>query len=165
MELSLGQHLLRRRPDPVLPFLDLQYLYGLARAGHLGEARARLQALHHHAEQATGPLRPAWQQVAVHAAEALLAHAEGQYERSAQGLGQALPRLSEIGGSHAQRDLFAQIHLDALRQSGQWVGAQNLLQPLCNQQPESRRLAALARQLYRDLGLAELGASGGAEPG
>jgi len=160
--LDVGQHLLRRRPDHVLPFLDLQYLYGLARAGHRGEARARLQALHHHAELATGPLRPAWQQVAVHAADALLAHAEGHFARSAQAMGQALPRLSEIGGSHAQRDLFAQIHLDALRQSGQWVGAQNLLQPLCNQQPESRRLAALARQLYQDLGLAEVGASVGA---
>ena len=162
---DLGQHLLQRRPDHVLPFLDLQYLYGLARAGHGDEAQARLQALRRHAEQATGPLRPAWQQVAVPAAEALLAHAEGQYAHSAQRLGQALPRLSEIGGSHAQRDLFAQIHLDALRQSGQWVGAQNLLQPLCNQQPESCRLAAMATQLYKDLGLAEVVAQTGAAPG
>ena len=162
---DLGQHLLHRASDHVLPFLDLQYLYGLARAGHLPEARQRLQALRCHAEQATGPLRPAWQEVAVPAAEALLAHAEGQYECSAQGLGQALPRLVEIGGSHAQRDLFAQIHLDALRRSGHWVGAQNLLQPLCNQQPESRRLAAQARSLYEDLGLAAVNAQTNAMTG
>ena len=35
-----------------------------------------------------------------------------------RGPGQALPRLVEIGGSHAQRDLFAQVHRDALARSG-----------------------------------------------
>ena len=60
----------------------------------------------------------------------------------------------EIGGSHAQRDLFAQVHLDALVRSGQLAGAQNLLQPQVRAQPESRRLRRQGAQLYAALGLA-----------
>ena len=60
----------------------------------------------------------------------------------------------ETGGSHAQRDLFEQIHLDALVRSGQWVGAQNLLQQRANAQPESRRLARQADDLLQRLRLA-----------
>ncbi len=67
--------------------------------------------------------------------------------------GGALPVLVEIGGSHAQRDLFAQWHLDALQRSGQAAEALHLLQPQCNAQPESRRLARQARGLYSALGL------------
>ena len=65
----------------------------------------------------------------------------------------ALPRLVEIGGSHAQRDLFHQIWLDALQRNGQWAAVQNLLQPLCNAQPQSARLARQARRVNQALGL------------
>jgi hypothetical protein len=51
------------------------------------------------------------------------------------GLEAALPRLVAIGGSHAQRDLFAQIHIDALRRSGELRGAQHLLRQAANSQP------------------------------
>jgi hypothetical protein len=61
--------------------------------------------------------------------------------------------MLEVGGSHAQRDLFEQIYLDALVRSGQWVGAQNLLQQRANTQPESRRLARQAGDLLSRLGL------------
>ncbi len=57
---------------------------------------------------------------------------------AAQKLGAVLPRLVEIGGSDAQRDLFHQIWLHALQRNGQWATVQNLLQPLCNAQPQIR---------------------------
>ena len=44
------------------------------------------------------------------------------------GLRTALPRLAEIGGSHAQRDLFDQIVLDALIRSEQLCEAQQMLE-------------------------------------
>ena len=65
----------------------------------------------------------------------------------------ALPRLVEIGGSHAQRDLFHQIWLDALQRNGQWATVQNLLQPLVNAQPESVRLVRQAQAVNQTLGL------------
>ena len=82
-----------------------------------------------------------------------LAHALGDWAGAVEHLGQALPRLAEIGGSHAQRDLFAQVHLDALLRSGQWSGAQDILQRQVRAQPESLRLKRQAARLYSALGL------------
>ena len=102
----------------MLPFLDLQYLYGLARAGREQEARALLASMERHATQLPADSAPAWQRVCLPAARGLLAHAAGDWSAAVDGLGQALPRMMEIGGSHAQRDLFTRIHRDAVRRSG-----------------------------------------------
>jgi hypothetical protein len=134
----------------------MQYLYGLARAGREQEARAWLASIERHAMQLPPDTAPAWQRVCVPASQGLLAHALGDWQGAVDGLGQALPRLVEIGGSHAQRDLFAQVHLDALLRSGHLSGAQNLLQPLVRQQPESLRLKRQATKLYASLGLSDV---------
>jgi hypothetical protein len=148
---DVANHLTKRGVDLVLPFLDLQYLYGLARAGR-PQADTLLAHIEAHAVQ---PQTAAvWRDVALPAARGLLAHARGDHAQAVRQLGSALPRMLEVGGSHAQRDLFEQIHLDALVRSGQWVGAQNLLQQRANAQPESQRLARQARELQQRLGLA-----------
>ncbi|MDB5911441.1 MAG: hypothetical protein JWP22_116 [Ramlibacter sp.] len=151
---DVGDHLAQREHDHVLPFLDLQYLYGLARAGRAAQARALLAAIERHAAQRTGEQATVWQRVCVPAARGLLAHADGDWGTAVEALGHALPRLLEIGGSHAQRDLFTQVHFDALVRSGHHAAAQNILQVQVRQQPESRRLQRQARQLYSALGLA-----------
>ena len=87
-----------------------------------------------------------------------LAHARGDWPQAVAGLEAALPRLVAIGGSHAQRDLFAQIHIDALRRSGELRGAQHLLRQAANSQIESQRLARLARAVEDQLGLPGAGA-------
>ena len=150
---DVGSYLATRTADHVLPFLDLQYLYGLARAGR-GEADVLMRNIEAHAAAAAPDTRDAWQRVGLSASRGLLAHARGDWWRAADELGQALPRLVDIGGSHAQRDLFAQVHLDALVRSGQLGGAQHLLQQAVNSQPESRRLRRQAAQVYAALGLA-----------
>lgn len=153
---DLGGWLARRGRDHVLPFLDLHYLYGLARAGRGDAARALLVGIESHAARAPAHDAAMWQRVCVPAAHGLLAHAQGEWKTAVDALGQALPRLVEIGGSHAQRDLFAQLHLDALLRAGHLAGAQNLLQPQCNAQPESKRLKRQAARLYAALGLPSL---------
>jgi hypothetical protein len=156
---DLGCHLERRGHDHVLPFLDLQYLYGLARSGRLEQARGWLASIEGHALTRHGEEAMLWQRVCVPAARGLLAHATGDAKTTVVALGHALPRLAEIGGSHAQRDLFAQVHLDALIGSGHLAGAQNLLQPQLRAQPESKRLRRQARKLYEALGLPEAAAN------
>lgn len=156
---DLGAYLARRGHDHVLPFLDLQYLYGLARAGHTEAARAWLASIEVHALALEGDEALVWQRVCVPAARGLLAHATGDWKTVVEGLGHALPRLVEIGGSHAQRDLFAQVHLDAMVKAGHLAGAQNLLQPQLRAQPESRRLRRQAAQLYAALGLPDVATS------
>ena len=152
---DLGNYLARRAHDHVLPFLDLQYLYGLARAGRVDEARGWLASIEQHAVSTQGGEALTWQRVCVPAARGLLAHATGDWMTAVEALGHALPRMVEIGGSHAQRDLFSQIHLDAMSKAGHASGAQNILQPLANAQPESKRLQRQAKKLYASLGLPE----------
>jgi hypothetical protein len=142
---DVAHYLSARLDDHVLPFLDMQYLYGLARAG-----RPQAHTLMRHIES----FRPSnqatlevWQNVCVPASCGLLAHAHGDHARAATELGKALPRLVEIGGSHAQRDLFEQIHLDALLHSGQRPLAQRLWQTRLGAQPESQRLKRLTDRL------------------
>lgn len=155
---DLGGHLARRSHDHVLPFLDLQYLYGLARAGRLEAAQGWMTSIEQHALRQQGAADTVWQRVCVPAARGLLAHAMGDWKTAVEALGHAMPRLVEIGGSHAQRDLFAQLHLDALIRSGHLSGAQNLLQPLLAAQPESRRLKRQGTRLYAALGLPSVAA-------
>ena len=152
---DVADHLEQRGDDHVQPFLDLQYLYGLGRAGRAtaGPRLARLEAF---AARAPDWSRTAWQQVAVPAARGLLAHASGDWQGAVAGLGQALPQLQTIGGSHAQRDLFEQLHLDALMRAGRWSSAQHLMQPRANACPQSLRLKRQLRPVYAALGLPEV---------
>lgn len=154
---DLADHLLLHTQDQVLPFLDMQYLYGLARAGR-PQANQLLRNIEAHAAQVAPALQHAWQRVCLPASRGLLAHARGDWQRAVDELGLALPRLAEIGGSHAQRDLFAQVHLDALIRSGHLVAAQNLLQQQLRGQPESLRLKHQAAGVYQGLGLGAIAA-------
>ncbi len=153
---DVADYLLVRLNDQVLPFLDMQYLYGLARAGRR-EAQTLMHSIEAFATASPSPgqanSRSVWQEVCLPASRGLLAHAQGDNETAVRQLGSVLPRLAQIGGSHAQRGLFEQIHLDALIRSGQWVGAQHLVQQNLNGQAESARLQRQAQQIYTALGL------------
>lgn len=155
---NVAGYLLQRQADHVLPFLDLQYLYGLARAGR-SEADTLLRNIEAFAPGAPPSTRAAWQRVCVPAAHGLVAHARGDFAGAIEGLGVALPRLIEIGGSHAQRDLFEQLYLDALVRIGTestLAAAQGILQQQLNGQPESLRLRRQAGAVYARLGLGQL---------
>ena len=146
---DLANYLATRLDDHVLPFLDMQYLYGLARAG-------RPEAVHllHNIESFTATGKQSnqvWHEVCAPASRGLLAHARGEYARAVEELGPTLPGLVQIGGSHAQRDLFGQIQLDALMHSGRCREAQDLLQAQLANQPESLRLKRLADRLQTHL--------------
>ena len=160
---DVADYLGRRLDDHVLPFLDLQYLYGLARAGR-PEAGVLLHNIVAYAPHAPAATRAAWERVCVPAARGLHAHARGDFAAATAGLGAALPELVTIGGSHAQRDLFEQVYLDALIRCGTeatLTGAQGILQQQCNAQPESLRLRRHARGVYAALGLPVSLADGG----
>ena len=148
---DVADHLVQRTSDQVLPFLDLHYVLGLARAGR-PEADTLLRHIERRAAR-SGPDEVAWREACVPAAQGLVAWARGDAAAAVDALGRALPRLLAIGGSHAQRDLFAQLHLDAMVRVGHLQGAQDLLQPQLRAQPESKRLRRQATALYESLGL------------
>ena len=61
--------------------------------------------------------------------------------------------MLEIGGSHAQRDLFQQIYLDSLVRSGARVAAQQLLEERRRFEPDGVALNRTLAALYAELGL------------
>ena len=148
---DVAGYLKTRVDDHVLPFLDLHYLYGLARAD-MPEAGELMRSLKDHAAS-KAQSESVWEQVAVPAARGLLAHALGDFPRAATLLAQAMPKLAAIGGSHAQRDWFDQIYLDALMRSGRWATAQQIVQQRLRGHPESLRMKCQGERIYASLGL------------
>lgn len=151
---DVADHVAQRGADTVSPFLTLQYLYALCRMGH-PETETLLDAIEARAEDNTQHDHLVWRDVALWAAHGIAAHAAKDWEDAIRFLGKALPRMAECGGSHAQRDLFEQIHLDALIQSGQASKAQQVLEMRRTFDPGGVPLNMMLAKAYEDTGLPE----------
>jgi tetratricopeptide (TPR) repeat protein len=125
---ELAPHLTARIHEHALPFQDLHYIYALARAGQADQVTEMLLSMQAYAKTADPSVSRAWSEVAVPAARGMAAHAQGKWERAIAELGPTLSRLHIIGGSHAQRDLFEQIYLDAWLRANQNHEALKLLE-------------------------------------
>ncbi len=140
-----------RQNDVVQPFLSLQYLYGLARAhSPLADelmSLIRMQSESPQVEQDRG----LWRDVGIPAAEGMYAHAHGDHERAARELATVRSTLWRTGGSHAQRDLFEQVLLDARLRSGQWQLARKTLEQRRHWEPDSPILQKRLNEVYRHL--------------
>jgi tetratricopeptide (TPR) repeat protein len=152
---DLGRHLAARAQDTLLPFLTIQYLYGLARAGR-PEAAVLLESVRCRAETAAAYSREAWREVALPGCEGVYAYARGDYAEAARHLAVSVPRMAEIGGSHAQRDLFEQILLDALVRIGRAGRAQQMLELRRAADPDGVPVNTALAGVYARLGLPEL---------
>lgn len=140
-----------RTDDVVQPFLTLQYLYGLTKAGS-PHADELLNLIH---QQVDAPVvaqdAVLWKEVGIDLAEAMVAHARGSYERAEALMSPIRGQVRRIGGSHAQRDLFDQILLDARLRSGQWVKARKMLEARQRYEPDSPILKQRLNQVYSHL--------------
>lgn len=151
---QLAPYLRSRNTDVVQPFLSLQYLYGLARSQQ-SEAVELLDTLRTHARTAPPFTRDTWASITLPVAEGLVAYANGDHASAARQLQQGLPRLTEIGGSHAQRDLFNQIALDATLRSGQLAAAQQAFELRRQSDPFDVPANRSLARLYHELDLPE----------
>lgn len=148
---SLLPFLETRRDDVIQPFLSLQYLYGLARAGSAltDELLQLIRA------QTDTPVveqdRLLWRDVGIPAAEGMVAHARGEHDTAARQLASVRSTLWRVGGSHAQRDLFEQLLLDARLRSGDWQAARRTLEHRRQWEPDSPILQQRLQEVYRQL--------------
>lgn len=149
--LQLLPYLQTRGDDVIQVFLSLQYLYGLAKANS-SLAHDLLDLIR---QQDTHPQVPRdaklWGEVGIPLAEALVAHAEERYEQSAALMAPIRQQIWRIGGSHAQRDLFEQILLDARLRAGQWEAARKTLEHRRQWEPDSPILEQRLQQVYSQL--------------
>jgi hypothetical protein len=152
---DVADHLEPRAHDTVQPFLTMQYLYGLARARR-PQAATLLAAVREQAHSAPPFTRMVWREVALPACEGLYAYAQGEHDLAWHKLESVIPRLTEIGGSHAQRDLFEQILLDAALKSGRLISAQQMLELRRHADPDGVPVNTALADIYGRLGLPQL---------
>lgn len=100
------------------PFTSPHCAIILAAAGRFEKARELLVQMRSFAGTDPGTLGPRYAVAAIPAAEAAIAHRQGEYEKVLQLLMPARRNLWQMGGSHAQRDLFFQIAADAAARQG-----------------------------------------------
>ncbi|MEL6451898.1 MAG: tetratricopeptide repeat protein [Pseudomonadota bacterium] len=149
---DVANHVAKRGADTTSPFLTLQYLYALGRTGR-PEGEALLHAIEERAADDGQHDHAVWRDVTLWAAHGIAAHAAKDYEDCIRFLGKALPRLAEGGGSHAQRDLFEQIHLDALIRAGRTSQAQQVLEMRRTFDPDGVPLNLMLAEVYDKSGL------------
>ncbi|NUH66998.1 tetratricopeptide repeat protein [Sulfitobacter sp. S0837] len=154
---DVADHVAARGLDTVSPFLTLQYLYALCCTGR-PEAKEMLAAIEARAKDSAAHDHAAWAEVALPAARGIVAHAEKDWDEAIQQMGMALPRMAECGGSHAQRDLFEQIHIDALIRGGRTSAAQQVLEMRRANDPDSVPLNLMLGEVYDHSGLPDLAA-------
>ena len=152
---DVADYIAQRGADTVNPFLTLQYLYALGRTAR-PEATALMQAIEDRASDTGQHDHIAWRDVALPAARGILAHAQADWSTAVSQMARALPRMAECGGSHAQRDLFEQIHLDALVRDGRVSSAQQVLEMRRTYDPDGVPLNLLLGDVYAKTGLPAL---------
>ena len=109
---------LQRLDDHTSPFTSAHFAAMLAAGGRFAEAEALVRSMTGFAAQDSGTLGPRTRAAAIPAAEAAIAHRKGQHQRVVELLLPARRMLWQMGGSHAQRDLFFLLLADSLRKLG-----------------------------------------------
>lgn len=133
---DVGGFIARRGPEHVEPFLDAHYLLGLTRAGLETAAADLLASLRDHvARQPDMAAGRIWRNTGLPLAEGVAAYGRGDWAIAFERLGTALPGLQQIGGSHAQRDLFVQLWLRAGARAGEHAVIRPYLQRRAAERP------------------------------
>ncbi len=127
----------KRVQDRSLVFADLHYVMALAGAGRITEVESLASSL------AGGGARNGMQSeisccVGGEAAGALIDYRAGRFAEAAQRLIAIRSGMRQIGGSHAQRDVFEQVMIDAAVKSGHPEARTLLLGRLGNRQGRNR---------------------------
>jgi hypothetical protein len=149
---DIAKFVAERAYDQVSVFLDLQFIYALARADH-PESDKMLERIHKRAEQATPHERNAWQKVAGVAAPGLVDLARGKPDTASGAMISIFPYLSQIGGSFAQRDLMHLFHLDSLIATGEFHRAHEILEKRRMNRPSVNWIRRSLNTVYNALDL------------
>lgn len=114
--------------EHILGLYDLHYIYAIARVGRDELVKQMIESMQSYAQAAKPCIQKAWSEVTLPAAQGMVAYARGEWATTSTLLKLVLPRLHEVGGSDAQRDLFEQIYLDCLIRIGENEQARQLLE-------------------------------------
>ncbi|NNK15972.1 MAG: tetratricopeptide repeat protein, partial [Sulfitobacter sp.] len=123
---ELGALAEARIDDGCIVFADLHYQLALAGAGKGQPAQAMAARFARDAKQ-TGDMAERVADPGITALAGLNAFAEGRYGDAFVQLADARPKMQTIGGSHAQRDVFERMTIDAGLRAGHFDAAEQVL--------------------------------------
>jgi tetratricopeptide (TPR) repeat protein len=139
--------------DHVLVFVDLHYLMALAASGDERAVAEFLTSCERFAGSHQGTEADVMADVGLPLARAVVAHRRGEYTDVVDQLYPVRRRVRRIGASHAQRDLFDQLLIDAAWRGGRLTEARELIEERLRRRPNNlwgRRLErALATSATR----------------
>jgi tetratricopeptide (TPR) repeat protein len=133
--------------DHALVFVDLHYVMALAAAGNDGALRELLASCQRFAASGKGTEAEVMADVGLPLARAVVAHRVGAYGAAVDHLYPVRRRIKRIGASHAQRDLFEQLLIDAAWRGGRHAEARELLAERLAWRPGNRWGMKLQRAL------------------
>jgi tetratricopeptide (TPR) repeat protein len=124
---ALAEHSEQRIHDHMLPFRDAHFSLALAANKKFDVARRHIESMAEFAGQDQGWRAQATRNILIPLCEGMIAYEEGNFELACDLLWAVRNEVVSIGGSHAQRDLFAQIICDAAVRAHRLPVARSLL--------------------------------------
>jgi len=124
---ALAEHSQMRIHDHMLPFRDAHFCLALAANGNFAVARRHIESMAEFAGQGQEWRAAVTRNVLLPLCEGMIAYEEGKYDEASDLLWAVRNDIVSIGGSHAQRDLFAQIICDAALRARNLPLARSLL--------------------------------------
>lgn len=131
---ELGRHSAQRALPSSMIFNDLHHGMALARIGDVAGVQSILDSLR--ARGARGQVTAT--EVAVPLLQGLAAFAGGEYATAADLIEPIEDRIYEVGGSHAQREVFHETLIEALLKAGRFDAATVRLRQRLNARPSPR---------------------------
>lgn len=137
--------------DGLVIFADLHYLLALQKTGREAEAAALTGRIARDAATLDHDQHEVCAMAGANAAEGLTAFRDGRHADAYRRLSLALPQLYRVGGSHAQRDVFERIRIEAALRAGLSAEALEALDARAARRGardgyDARRRAALAER-------------------
>jgi tetratricopeptide (TPR) repeat protein len=132
---ELGERAATRINDHLLAFVDAHFMMALAATGRDADAQAMLGSM------ATAPIGTeavVFKEIGRPLCEAVLAYRRGDHGRVVDLLLPIRYGVRRIGGSHAQRDIFARMLIESAIRAGRLPLARALLAERTAQKPNSR---------------------------
>jgi hypothetical protein len=131
---------MERLDDHVMPFTDAHYMMALAGAGRLGDAERYLERVVAFGMSGEDEVADVARRVLLPVCGCLLAFARADYGTAVERFMPIRHELQEMGASHAQRDVFAQVAIEAAVRAGRRDVAQRLLSERRVLRPHNRYL-------------------------
>ncbi len=115
---ELAELTLNRLEDHTSPFTSAHFAVILAATGRFEAAEQLVNAMQDFAAADIGTFGPRYRAAVIPAAQAAIAHRRGEHQRVVDLLMPARRMLWQMGGSHAQRDIFFLLLADSARERG-----------------------------------------------